>query len=176
MRGALSDAQTLKTLWVTPHLAPLLGQGADLTCDLLGPRHADVKPLLGFLPSGKTASGRQAKGEASRLLGLAYPVLLGHPEKRCDGIGADRQANLVETEGLGGLELIRARGCKLAAPRLRGDGVAQRRPLGQRIMREALGFEPLLARQQRQGIVSKPFAQGVARGEGVETGTPEACV
>ena len=33
-------------------------------------------------------------------------MLLGHPEQRFDGIGADRQANLVETEGLGGLELI----------------------------------------------------------------------
>jgi len=55
MRRALRDAQTLKTLWVTQHLAPLLGQGDDLPCDLLLPRHADVKHLLGFLPRGKTA-------------------------------------------------------------------------------------------------------------------------
>src|SRR6266571_9482469 len=106
MRDALSDAQTLKTLWVPQHLAPLLGQGNDLTCDLLLPRHADVKHLLGFLPRGKTAEGRQAKRDASRILRFAHPVVLGHPEKRGDGIGADRQANLVEPARLGGLELI----------------------------------------------------------------------
>ena len=171
MRRALSDAQTLKTLWVSQHLAPLLGQGDDLPCDLVLPRYADGKHLLGFLPRGKTAEGRQAKRDASRILGLAHPVLLGHPEQRFDGIGADRQANLVETERLGGLELILEIARKLAAHRLRGDGVDQRRTLGQRGMREALGFEQLLARQQRHGIVSKPFAQGFARGEGVETGT-----
>jgi len=55
MRMALRDAQTLKTLWVTQHLAPLLGQRDALTCDLLLPRHAHLKHLLGFLPSGKTA-------------------------------------------------------------------------------------------------------------------------
>src|SRR4029453_12958789 len=101
MRRALRDAQTLKTLWVTQHFAPLLGQGDDLPCDLLLPRHADVKPLLGFLPRGKTAEGRQAQRDASRSLGLAHPMLLSHPEKRFDGIGADRQANLGETERLG---------------------------------------------------------------------------
>ena len=93
MRSALRQAQTLKTLWVTQHLAPLLGQGDDLTGELLLPRHADLKHLLGFLPSGKTAQGRQAKRDASRILRLAHPVLLGHPEKRFDGIGADRQAD-----------------------------------------------------------------------------------
>ena len=55
MRRALRDAQTLKTLWVTQHLAPLLGQGDDLPCDLLLPRHADAKHLFGFLTRGKTA-------------------------------------------------------------------------------------------------------------------------
>ena len=55
MRGALRSAQTLKPLWVPQHLAPLLGQGDALTCDLLLPRHADAKHLFGFLTSGKTA-------------------------------------------------------------------------------------------------------------------------
>ena len=32
MRVGLIEAQTLKTLWVTQHLAPLLRQGDDLTC------------------------------------------------------------------------------------------------------------------------------------------------
>lgn len=164
MRRALRDAQTLKMLWVTQHLAPLLGQGNALTCDLLLPRHADVKHLLGFLPRGKATEGRQAKRDARGILGLAHPMLLGHPEQRCDGIGADRQANLVETERLGGLELLLEIAHKLATHRLRGDGVDQRRTLGQRVMGEALGFEQLLARQQRHGIVSKPFDQGFARG------------
>jgi len=51
---ALRCAQTFKALRVRQHLTPLLGQGADLTCKRLLPRHADVKHLLGFLPSGKT--------------------------------------------------------------------------------------------------------------------------
>jgi hypothetical protein len=55
MRSALSDAQTLKTLWVTQHLAPLLGQGGERRCDLLLPRDADLQYLLGFLPSGHTS-------------------------------------------------------------------------------------------------------------------------
>src|SRR5712691_567519 len=163
-RKALSDAQTLKTLWVTQPLAPLLGQGDDRACDFLLPRHADVKHLLGFLPRGKTAEGRQAKRDARRILGLAHPVVLGHPEKRFDGIGAERQAHLVETERLGGLELILEIARKLAAYRLRGDGVDQRRTLGQRVMREALGFEQLLARQQGDGILSKPLDQRFTRG------------
>ena len=55
MRVGLLAAQTLKTLWVTQYLAPLLGQGDDLTCKFLLPGPADVKHLLGFLPRGKTA-------------------------------------------------------------------------------------------------------------------------
>lgn len=55
LRSALRDAQTLKTLWVPQHLAPLLGQGDDLPCALLLPRHADLKHLLRFLPRGNTA-------------------------------------------------------------------------------------------------------------------------
>ena len=164
MRGALSSAQALKTLRVPQHLTALLGQGGDLTCECLLPGSADGKHLLGFLPSGKTAEGRQAKRDASRILGLAHPVVLGHPEKRFDGIGADRQANLVETERLGGLELILEIARKLAAHRLRGDGVDQRRTLGHRVMLEALGFEQLLARQQGDGIISKSFDQRFTRG------------
>ena len=53
---------------------------------------------------------------------------------------------------------------KLAAHPLRGDGVDQRRTLGQRVMREALGFEQLLARQQGDGIISKPLDQRFTRG------------
>ena len=115
MRGALREAQALKTRGVPQHLAPLLGQGEDLTCACLLPRHADVKHLLGFLPRGKTAEGGQAKRDASRILGLAHPVVLGHPKKRCDGLGAEGQADVSEPECLGGLKLERAIGVQLQA-------------------------------------------------------------
>ena len=109
----MRDAQTLKTLWVTQHLTPLFGQGGELRCDLLLPRDADLKYLLGFLASGQTAEGRQTKGDASGILGLAHAVLLGHPKKRCDGIGADRQADMIEPECFSGLELVVKLGSKL---------------------------------------------------------------
>jgi len=80
MRGALRDAQTLKKRWVTQHLAPLLGQGDELTYALVLSRHADVKHLLGFLPGGQTAEGRPTKRDASRLLGLAPPWGLATPK------------------------------------------------------------------------------------------------
>ena len=115
MRGALRYAQTLKTLWVTQHLAPLLGQGDDLTCDLLLPRHADVKHLLGFLPRGHTAQSRQAKRHAIGIRRLTHPMAFGDAEKRFDGIGADRQADVIEPEGLRGLKLERKIGVKLQA-------------------------------------------------------------
>ena len=49
------EAEAFETLRVPQHLAPLLGQGDDLTCDLSLPHHANVKHLLGFLPREKTA-------------------------------------------------------------------------------------------------------------------------
>jgi hypothetical protein len=87
------------------HLAPLLGQGGELSCDLLLSRDADLKDLLGFLPGGQAAQGRQAQGDASRILSLAHPMALGHPEKRFDGIGTDRQADVIEPECRSGLQL-----------------------------------------------------------------------
>src|SRR5258708_25796975 len=95
MRGALKDAQTLKTLWVTQHLAPLLGQGDDLTCDLLLPRHADVKHLLSFLPRGHTAQSRQAKRHAIRIPRLSHPMTLRDAEKRFNGSGAARHPAVI---------------------------------------------------------------------------------
>jgi len=115
MRDALRCAQTLKTLWVPQHLATLFAQRDDLACHLLLSGHADLKDLLGFLASGKTAASREAQGDASRLLGLPHTVWLGDPKKRCDGIGADRQADVLEPEGLGGLKLEGKRGVKRQA-------------------------------------------------------------
>ena len=110
MRDALRGAQTLKTLWVPQHLATLLAQRDDLACHLLLSGHADLKDLLGFLASGKTAASREAQGDASRILGLPHTVWLGDPKKRCDGIGAERQADVLAPEGLGGLKLEGKRG------------------------------------------------------------------
>src|SRR6266446_8051775 len=106
MRLAWIQAQTLEALGVRAPLAPLLRQGGEPTGARVLSGHADLKHWLGFLPRRHAAQGWQAKRDASRILGLAHPVLLGHPEKRFDRIGTDRQANLVETECLGGLELI----------------------------------------------------------------------
>jgi len=148
MRGALRSAQALKTLWVPEPLTPLRGPRAALTCKRLLPGYADVKHLLGFLASGKTAEGRQTQGDASRILGLAHAVLLGHPTKRCDGIGADRQADMIEPECRGGLELVVKRGSKLLTQSGRGHGVNQRLALGSAVVREPLALENLLARKQ----------------------------
>ena len=165
MRSALSDAQTLKTLWVTQHLAPLLGQGDDLPGDLLLPRHADVKHLLGFLPRGKTAQGRQAKRDSSRILGLAHSMLLGHPEQRFDGIRTDWQADVSQAECLGGLQLELEIGPKLLAQSSRRHRFHQWLTLGQGVVREPLRFENLLALKETAGIVSKPLDEGFAGGQ-----------
>ena len=40
-------------------------------------------------------------------------MALGHPKKRFDGIGADRQADMIEPEGRGGLQFVIKIGSKL---------------------------------------------------------------
>ena len=145
MRDALRGAQTLKTLWVTQHLAPLFGQGDDLPCHLVLSGHPDLKDLLGFLARGKTAESRQTKGDASRILDLAHPVLLGHSEQRCNGISTDWQAHVIPAECLGGLQLERKRGAKLLASSPGGHDVDERLTLGQGVVRAPVGFEHLLA-------------------------------
>jgi hypothetical protein len=54
----LSEAQTLKTLWVTEPLSSLRGQGDDRTGDRWLPGHADLKDLFGCLARGQTAQRR----------------------------------------------------------------------------------------------------------------------
>ena len=105
MRVGLIAAETLETLRVTQHLASLPGQGGELTGEFLLSRHSHPEHLLGFLPSGNTAQGGQAKCDASGILGLTHPMALGHAEQRFDGIGADWQADVIEPECRGGLEL-----------------------------------------------------------------------
>ncbi len=132
--------------------------------------HADLEPLLGFLPGWRAAQGGQAKRHAMGILHLAHPVVRGQAEQRCDGIGADGQPDVVEPQRCSGLELIRERARQLAAHRLRGDGVDKGRTWGQRVVREPLGFAPLLARQQWPGIRAKGLDQRFTPGEGVATG------
>ena len=80
MRLALIQAQTLEALRVSEYLAPLFRQGGEPSGELVLAGHTHLKDLLGFLPSRYPAKGRQAKGDARGILGLAHPVLLGHPK------------------------------------------------------------------------------------------------
>jgi hypothetical protein len=90
------QAQTLEALRVREHLAPLFRQGGQPSGALVLSGHPDLKDWLGFLPRRHPAKGRQAQGDASGILGLAHPVVLGRPEKRCDRIGTDRQSDVIE--------------------------------------------------------------------------------
>ena len=157
-------AQSLKSVWVGQHLTPLLGQGGEATGDLLLLSHADCKHLPGFLPGWCTSQGGQAQRHAIGILNLAYPVLLGQPEKGFDRIGTERQADVGETERRGGLELVLEIARKLAAHGCGRDRVDQGLALRERVVREALRFENLLAGQQRDRIVSEALDQRFARG------------
>ena len=64
--------------------------------ELVLPGHTDLEDLRGFLPRRHPAKRGQTKGDASRILRLAHPVALGHPEKRFNRIGTDRQADVIE--------------------------------------------------------------------------------
>ena len=106
METRLLPAQALQTVEIGQHLTPLFGQGGATTSHLVLLSHADLKHLLGFFPSRRATQSGQAQRDAIRILDFAYPVLFGQPEKRFDGIGADREADVVETERRGGLELV----------------------------------------------------------------------
>jgi len=75
----LRARQTLKTRRVTPYRSPLCGQRDDLAGTRVLSGHADLKDLLGFLASGKTAQSRHAKGGARGILGRTQPMALGPP-------------------------------------------------------------------------------------------------
>src|SRR5712691_105920 len=81
MRSGLIEAETFETLRMPQHLAPLLGQGGELSSELLLSCHTHLQHLFGFLPSGNAAEGRQSKRHAMRILRLTHPMALGHPEQ-----------------------------------------------------------------------------------------------
>jgi len=172
MRDALSAAQTLKTLWVPQHLAPLRGQRNDLRWHLVLPRHADVKHLLGFLPRGHTAQGRQAKRHATHIRRLTPPMARGHAAKRCDGIGADRHADVIQPACRGGLALEVKRGAQRLTQSGRGHGIKQRLALGAGVVREPRALEHRLARTQAEAIASKPRDEGCAGGPWIQARPP----
>src|SRR5713226_3473917 len=144
MESRLLHAQSLKSVRVGQPLTPLLCQRGESTWDLLLLSHADCKHLPGFLPGWRAAQGGQAKCDAMGILALAHPLLRGHAEKRCDRIGADRPADLVETTRRGGLELVLERARTLAAHRGGRHRVEKRLARCQRVVREAPGFAHLL--------------------------------
>ena len=110
MRPALTQAQTLETLRMTQHLTPLLGQRGELPRDLLLSSHAYSQHLLGLLSGRHPTQGRQAQGDARRILRLAHPRVFGHPKERGDRVGAARQADVSEPPRLGEGKLGRERG------------------------------------------------------------------
>ena len=165
MRGGLLKAETLEMLRVPQHLAPLLAQGGALSGELLLPCHTHPKHLLGFLPSGNAAEGRQAQRNAIRILRLAHPMALGHTEERFDRIGADWQADVIEPQCRGGLQLEVKIGAKLLTQSGRGHSVNQRLALGSAVVRASLALENLLARKQAEGIGSKPLDESFAGGQ-----------
>ena len=115
MRPALTQAQTLETLRMTQHLTPLLGQRGELPRDLLLSSHSYSQHLLGLLSGRHPTQGRQAQGDASRILRLAHPMVFGHPTERFDRVGADRQADVIEPQRLGDVKLVLKIGAKLDA-------------------------------------------------------------
>jgi hypothetical protein len=115
MRPILTQAQTLETLRMAQHLAPLLGQRDALTRDLVWSRHADSQPLLGLLWGRRPTPGRPSPGDASRILRLAHPMVFGPPKERFDRVGAERQANVIEPKRLGDGKVVRKRGAQLEA-------------------------------------------------------------
>ena len=79
-------------------------------------------------------------------------MALGHPKERYDGLGADRQADMIESSSLGSFELVRQRGRKLQAQWGRGPLRDQRLTLSQGVVAEPLGLDKLRALKQALGI------------------------
>src|SRR5712691_7430130 len=115
MSSALTPTQTLETLRVPQDLATLLAPRGERSGAFVWPGHTDREDLLGFFPSRRPAEGRQAKGDARRILRVAHALALGHPKERCDRIGADRQADVIESKALRGFQLALKRGVELLA-------------------------------------------------------------
>src|SRR5438132_7800537 len=91
MRIGLLAPATLETLRVAPPRAPLPGQGGARRGAFLLSRPPPLAPLLGFLPRGNAADGREAKGAARGILGLAHPPQRGRTALRGHRSGSARR-------------------------------------------------------------------------------------
>jgi hypothetical protein len=152
MRRAETLAQTVELLAMAQYRAPRRGQCGALACALVLARHPAAPHLLGFLARRHPTQGRPAQGEARRILRLAHAMALGHPAERGDGLGADGQAALRESSGLGGGAWRRSRGLQRLAPEGRGQRAEQRLTLGQGGRGASPGLAHLLALQPALGL------------------------
>jgi len=169
MRVGLLEAKTLETLRMPQHLAPLPSPGGALRGACLWARHPHLAPLCRFLPRGNPAPGRQATCQAMGRRRLASPMALGDAAKRCDRLGADRHADVLQPERRGGLPREGKSGATLLTPSGRRHGVHQRLAPGSGIVREPGGVAHLLACKQPCGIVSKPRDEGLTGGPLLQT-------
>ena len=154
--------QTLETLRVSEDLTPLLSKRGKCRGERLLPGYTDLQDLFGFFASRYPAKRREAEGHAIRILSLAHPVAFRHPKERFDRIGTDRQADLIEPQCGGALDLILEISRKLPTQGDRGHLFNQRFTLCQGGRREPLGFEDFLAGQQSARIALKPLDEGFA--------------
>lgn len=164
MSLGLLCGQALEAVRIWQHLASLLDQRGEAACDLflVGNTHAEY--LLSFRPGWNATQGRQPNGDAVSVLDLTNSVMLAQPKQRFDGIRTDRQPDFLQTELCGNVELLVKVGLEAMAHTHRRDRLDKRRALRQRAVAEALGFENLLALEQRDGIGLKPFDKWSARG------------
>ncbi len=163
-------AEGFETGGGSQHLPPLLGQGRQSLGELGLLGHPDLQDLVRFGAGGAATQSGQARRDPVRILELARPVLFGQAEQRFDGIRADGQAALGQPERRGDLELGLEIMSKRAAHCGGGDRSDQRLTLGQRRVTQALGFENLLAGQQRERVRVKPLDERFTGGSLVEAG------
>jgi hypothetical protein len=97
MRLPWTLAQTLEVLAAAQDLTPLLGQRGEGGRDLVLSRHTEVHHLLGFLTRWRPAQRRQTHRNTSGIVGRTHAMAFGHPKEGFDGIGTDRQAELIES-------------------------------------------------------------------------------
>ena len=97
MSLALTPNQTRVLGWPAPRRCLV----SEVNCPVISCCLATLIPNTCSASSRAAApQGRQAQGNARRIWRLSYPMALGRPEERCDRIGADRQANVIEPKVL----------------------------------------------------------------------------
>lgn len=134
------------------------------------PHHSRRDDDAGYPANSLGWDNRILTRHATRILDLAHAVLRGEAAERGERRGAERPADMGATARRSGLALLVERARQRAADRPRRERAAQRRARGQGVVREAMGFEPLLTGQQRDGSGSQLPDHRCTGGERVETG------